>query len=255
MKKDNKIEFNYTVCITTFNGRFEYFKNVVKKVKSQRKDVEFIVLVNGLTNLPFDEKYRKNLLKFIGPYKNTFPIIFPEFRGLAKIWNIGCQLASNNNVLIIQDDIDIEDGFFDEYEKSILKFSNDCFVINNNFCGLHINKKILDKLNWFDERFLSLGSEDLWFLECYNSVMGYSLPRVEMKSYHNNFDLEWQKDLVDNEIRMLNQNHNGERYSPFNYEVFKCLCVGRNIFDREEYPPYVQQYPHEKFFQDYKDKY
>lgn len=246
---------NYSVCITTFNSRFDYFKNIVQKVKKQRKDVEFIVLVNGLTNLPFDEEYRKKLLKFISPLKNTFPIVFPEFRGLAKIWNIGCQLSSNNNVLIISDDIDIDDNFFDEYEKALLDYPNDCFCINNNFCGFHINKQILDKLNWFDERFLSIGSEDLWFLECYNSVMGRWINSVEINSYHNKFELDWQKDLVENEVRMLNQNHKGERYSPFNYEVFKCMLAGRNIFDREEYPPYVQQYPHEKFFQEYKNTY
>lgn len=246
---------NYSVCITTFNGRFEHFKNVVQKVKSQRKDVEFIVLVNGLTNLPFDEEYRKELLNFIAPFENTFPVVFPEFRGLAKIWNTGCQLTTNNYVLIIQDDIDIGENFFDDYEKVLLENPNDCFSINHNFCGLHINKQILDKLNWFDERFLSLGSEDLWFLECHRSVMGYNLPNIEIKSYHNKFDLDWQKDLFDNEVRMINQNHGGDRYSPFNYEVFKYILSGRNVFDREEYPPYVQQYPHEKFFQEYKTVY
>jgi hypothetical protein len=171
---------NYSVCITTFNGRFEYFKNVFEKVKKQREDVEFIVLINGLTNLPFDEEYRKKVLELISPFKNTFPIVFPEFRGLSKIWNIGCQLSSNNNILIISDDIDIDDNFFDEYEEALLKLPNDCFCINNNFCGFHVNKIILDKLNWFDERFLSIGSEDLWFLECHQAVMGSWIPSVEI---------------------------------------------------------------------------
>jgi hypothetical protein len=246
---------NYSVCITTFNGRFDLFKNIVSKVKKQREDVEFIILANGLTNLPFDEEYRKNLLEFISPFKNTFPIVFPEFRGLSKLWNTGCQLASNNYVLMISDDIDIDDNFFDEYEETLLKFPNDCFTINNNFCGFHINKVILDKLNWFDERFLSIGSEDLWFIESHCAVMGYNVPHVEIKSYHNNFELDWQKNLIENEVRMENQNHGGERYSPFNYEVFKYMLSGRHIFDKEEYPPYVSQYPHEKFFWEFKNTY
>lgn len=250
---------NYTVCITTYNKRFDLFKNVFEKVKKQREDVEFIVLANGLSNLPFDEEYRKKIIEFIAPYKNTFPIIFPEFRSLSKLWNTGCQLATNNNVLVISDDIDIEDNFFDEYEEALLKYPNDCFCINNNFCGFHINRKILDKLNWFDERFLSLGSEDLWFLESHQAVMGYYMPSVEMKSYHNEFKLDWQKELRKKEmeegLRMENQNHNGMEHSPFNYEVFKYLMTARNIFDREEYPPFVKQYPHEKFFWDYKNTY
>ncbi len=250
-----KYGINYSVCVTTFNQRFEYLKNLVTKIKEQREEVQLIVLANGLTNLPFDEKYRNELLDFISPLKNTFPIVFPEFRGLAKIWNIGCQLASNNNVLVMNDDIDIGNDFFDDYESCILKYPNDCFSINNNFCGFHVNKTILDKLNWFDERFLSIGSEDLWFIQCHNAVMGYYPISLEIKSYYNKFELKWQKELVDNEVRMLNQNHKGERYSPFNYEVFKYMLEGRNIFDREEYPPYVKQYPHEQFFQEYKNKY
>lgn len=245
----------YTVCITTFDARFEHFKNVVRKVKQQREDIEFIVLANGNTKQQFNEPYRKALMEFIAPLRNTFPVVFPEFRGLAKIWNTGCQLATNDHVLIIQDDIDFDQDFFDQFERVLESMSKDCFSINNNFCGLHVNKKVLDKLNWFDERFLSLGSEDLFFIECYLAHMKYPMPSVEIPSYHNRFELDWQKDLVETEVRMVNQNHNGARYSPFNYEVFKYIMTGRNIFDRPEYPPYVSQYPHEKFFQEFKDSY
>jgi len=250
---------NYTICITTYNKRLELFKNLFDKIKKQRKNVELIVLVNGLTNLSFDEEYRKNILEFISSYENTFPIVFPEFRSLAKLWNLGSQLSTNNFILMMNDDIDVDENFLDDYEKAILKYPKDCFCINNNFSSFHINREILDKLNWFDERFLSIGSEDLWFLESHLSVMGYSTPSTEIKSCYNEFKLEWQKEWRKHEretgIRMENQNHKDMEHSPFNYEVFKCLVNARNIFDNENYPPFVRQHPHEKFFWEYKNFY
>jgi hypothetical protein len=114
-------------------------------------------------------------------------------------------------------------------------------------------------LNWFDERFLSIGSEDLWFLESHLAVMGYWIPSVEIRSCHNEWKLEWQQEYRkserENKTRMENQNHKDMEHSPFNYEVFKCLASARYIFDNPNYPPFVRQHPHEKFFWEYKNSY
>ena len=54
-----------TIAITTFKHRFDkWFKPLVIKLKEIAPDIEIIAVVNGEHNEPFDNHYRKELLKF-----------------------------------------------------------------------------------------------------------------------------------------------------------------------------------------------
>lgn len=235
----------YSVAITTFNRRFDLFKNIFTKVKKQRPNIETLVFINGLTNLPFDEEYRKNILQFIAPFENTFPIVFPEFRSNSRFWNMSCQLITNDNVLVLQDDIDMEQTFFDDFDSSYQSLSDQCFYINKSFGGLYLNKYKVDNLNWFDERYIGIGHEDGTFIRKYSSKYG-SMPILNIQSLNNRYDLEWQKDLLDNEIRLDGQRLDNQfnRFSSFNEEISSFINNELPVYGT----PTMKQYPYEKFY-------
>lgn len=240
---------SYAVAITTFNRRFDLFKNIFTKIKKQRPDIELLVFINGLTNSPFDEEYRKNILEFITPFKNTFPIVFPEFRSNSKFWNLACQLITTDNVLVLQDDIDMEETFFDDFDVAHAPISDHCIYINGSFGGLYLNKYKVDSLNWFDERYIGIGHEDGTFLLSYASVYG-SMPTLNVPSLNNRYDLDWQKDLLANEIRLDGQRLDNQfnRFSRFNEEIQLTINAGQPVYDT---PP-QRQYPYERFYWDHK---
>jgi hypothetical protein len=241
----------YSVAITTFNRRFDLFKNIFTKVKQQREDIPVLVFINGLTNLPFDEEYRKNILEFLTPFKNTFPIVFPEFRSNSRFWNMACQMSTTDNVLILQDDIDMEDTFFDDFDVLHQPISDHCIYINGSFGGLYLNKYRVSELNWFDERYIGIGHEDGTFLIRYSRKYG-PMPTLNVPSLNNRYDLEWQKDLLENEIRLDGQRLDNQfsRFSRFNEEIQLLINGDQPVYG----VPSIQQYPYEKFYWDHKNE-
>ena len=199
---------SYSVAITTFNRRFDLFKNLLSDIKKQREDIEVLVFINGLTNQPFDEEYRKNILEFISGFKNTFPVMFPEFRSLTRFWNNACRMASNDYVLIIADDVAVENTFFDDFDNSYQQLNGHCTYINGHFGGLFLNRHIVDELNWFDERYIGMGHEDGTFLRGYVERFGHPMPILQVPSIKNDYSLEWQQDLLkDRKSTRLNSSH------------------------------------------------
>lgn len=243
---------SYSVAITTFNRRFDLFKSLLKKIKEQREDLEVIVFINGLTNLPFDEDYRKNILEFISQYKNTFPVVFPEFRSLTRLWNNACRMTSNDYVLIIADDVDVEDTFFDDFDNSYEQLNGHCTYINGHFGGLFLNKHIVEELNWFDERYLGIGHEDGTFLRAYQRKFGHPMPILHVSSIKNDYSLEWQQELLKTEVRLDGQRLDNQftRFSRFNEEVQEFINSGQEVYGVS----YTKQYPYDKFFWEHKDK-
>ena len=78
---------NITIGITTFESRFDrYFVPLLKRIR-EYTDNEIVVAVNGENNRAFGEAYRSSLLKCIADHENVYPIFFPRFRGLSKLWN------------------------------------------------------------------------------------------------------------------------------------------------------------------------
>lgn len=257
---------NYTIFITTFNSRLELFKSIFLKVKKQRPDVEVLVMINGLTNQPFEEEYRKNVLEFVTPYPNTFPMVFPEFVSNARMWNLSCQFARTDKILMIQDDLDIDDNFFDEFEK-VLEQHDRCFILNGSFSSQLWDKRTIEEINWFDERYLGLGHEDGTYHIAYRQRFGH-LPNVIIPSMYNSVDVtfkDWQWEMIDNTGGIEQSTIKGikydrlpgqrlcrfsSRYSEFNNEINDTIRAKQPVYG----VPEQIQYPYQKFYWDNKDK-
>lgn len=150
----------YSVGIVTFEHRFEkFFKPLIEQIKGFRPEIEVMVAINGEYKTDFNQAYRADILEFISNHTNVFPNVYPEFRSLAKLWNNLLINASNHSMLLLNDDVSIvSESFFDTLE-GILE-SETFFKINRSWSHTMLNRQMISKLNWFDERFLGVGEED-----------------------------------------------------------------------------------------------
>ena len=218
---------DYSIGITTYSYRFERFLiNLVKEIRKDKNN-EIILAINGNYKQPFDEVYRKNVLNFCTEYENIYPFMFPNFRSLAKMWNNIAINASNNYIVMLNDDISIFDPiFWKSVEGNIEKYQTS-FKMDNTFCYFVVKRDELDQLGWFDERYLGIGWEDTDFIDRYEKTYN--------RKFLNILGVPGAKRFTDFENVIVNQR-----------VIYKYSVFNNEIYDQKL--PFVPQYPHEKFF-------
>ena len=246
----------YSIVITTFDKRFESdLIPLITSIKSLRPYVEVILTVNGPCRSHFDQSYRAQLLQFLSSYDEVYPTIFPEFQSLAKMWNRGVLTASNESILILNDDLKIQSNgaasFFDYFERA-LETGPDTFTINGSFSHFVVSKKDVIGVGFFDERLLGLGEEDGDFYW----------------RYHEKFS----KEIADLEIGLIDNIHSDvtdggytkgiRTASKFNRDFikkqkYKEILLGgyKGMFDKRVKKILTDdvQYPYEGFYLENKD--
>lgn len=92
--------------------------------------------------------------------KNTSTLVFSEKSSLARLWN-QCIIKSNKEwVLVCNDDTIFKDGWYEYLNEAI--DSNEFLQINIlHYGGFCINRRMILKNGWFDERFRGGGFEDI----------------------------------------------------------------------------------------------
>ena len=239
---------SYSVAITTFHKRFDLFQIMLDEIKSQRPEIEVIVTINGEYNREFPTQFRTDMLNYLSKYDNVFPIFFPRFRSLTKLWNTCIQFSSNETTLVLEDDITIFPGFLEEYEK-VIETTDECFMINAGYAAFSANRIKVDQANWFEERYLGLGCEDGHFSMCYtltqNGICNMeAMPRIHIPNLKNDYTLEQIGRI---EERLEGQKKTGHiwdnRYNEFNRLIDDKLRA--EICDPF---PKIRQYPFESFY-------
>lgn len=181
-----------TIVITTFKHRFEkYFKPLLSKINEIAPDSEIIVLVNGEHKENFDNDFRKNMLSLLSEYNNVFPIFFPQFRGLSKLWNTGLIHASSDDILMLNDDITIWDTNF--FKNVYSTYRDRCYLpfkINNSWSHVMLNKREIEEHNlYFNEKLLGIGEEDGYFEWVYKERTGLNFESVTIDGIINHVDM------------------------------------------------------------------
>ena len=243
---------NITIGITTFEARFDrYFVPLLKRIR-EYTDNEIVVAVNGENNRAFGEEYRSNLLKCIADYEKVYPIFFPRFRGLSKLWNSIAIHATHDHILMLNDDIMIEDpNFMDEVCNLIRRNEGKTYLINRSWSHFFINREELDTIGYFDERLLGIGEEDGDMSWRYIKQYGEAIPSFKVKGFQN-----FAEESVRSYKPVNVQTHSGTKYSLFNRkfiheEKYSPTDVGiRGMFETAVVmkDPGENQYPYERFY-------
>lgn len=248
---------DYSIVITTFDKRFqEFLTPLIRNIKQERPDVEIVVTANGSCNVPFNESYRRALLEFLSTQSNCFPIVFPTFQSLAKMWNRGILTATQERVLVLNDDLNIPAGsghdFFDAFEKA-LPTEPGTFKINGSFSHYVISKQELIDVGFFDERLLGLGEEDGDFYWRYHERYGREIPSLSLPNIEN----------ICSDIADDGYTKGIRTAAKFNRDFiknvkYKDVLIGgyKGMFDKrvKKLVPDEKQYPYETFYRLNKDK-
>lgn len=242
---------NYSIVITTFDQRFKPFLiPLISQIRKLRPEVEILLMVNGNCHAHFNEQYRAELMSFISGIDNCFPTIFPQFQSLAKLWNRGILNASNDRVLVLNDDLGFEGGhddqFFVSLEESLDKYAH-AFQINGSFSHFVVSKGELLSVGCFDERLLGLGEEDGDFFWRYHEHFGREIADINILGISN----------IHSDIADTGYTKGIRTASKFNREFIKkqkyqdILFGGyRGMFDKrvKKVLKDENQYPYEGFY-------
>jgi hypothetical protein len=247
----------FSIGITTFERRFEkYFKPLIEGIKRIEPDIGVIVTVNGEYGKSFSELYRQNMLSFLSDKKNVYPVFFPEFRGLAKLWNTILIHSTSDFVLILNDDVSIVNpSFVNDIVTALAQNQGRSFYINWSWSHFVVCKKEIDELGYFDERLLGIGEEDGDMTWRYLRVHDVRIPNFDIHGFVN-----YSKDTMSEKPENV-QCHSGTKYSQFNRDFIYTVKYKRDddkgLAGMFDFPvslhlPCHQQYPYERFFQEYK---
>jgi hypothetical protein len=206
-----------------------------------------LVAINGEHRKIFSDSYRQKILTECSHYERTFPIFFPEFRGLSKLWNTVLIHSSNPAVLVLNDD-----ALFTRGNELDLINELDMWrltVLNCSWSHFLANRCLVNMLGWFDERLLGIGEEDGDFAYRYEAYFGYKPLQANIPGLRNFYD-KTAMDCPQN-IR----HRDGMKYSQFNRDFvygqkYKQGGTVRGFFDScmELQLPCPNQYPNESFF-------
>lgn len=249
--------YKMSIGITTFEHRFDkYFIPLLSNIQEYDADQEVIVAINGEHNRDFDEQYRERILALIAGQKRVFPIFFPRFRSLTKLWNTIIIHATHDHILMLNDDVMITNpNFIRDLQAAIRRNQGRSLLINKSWSHFVISRQEIDELGYFDERLLGIGEEDGDTTWRYIHRYGRSIANVKMKSFIN-----YSKDT--NDYRPQNiQNREGMKYSLFNFQFrssIKYVADAKGIQGMFEEPVIMkdegkEQYPYERFYRDNQD--
>ena len=249
--------YKMSIGITTFQHRFDrYFVPLLARIKESDAAQEVIVAVNGEHNSDFNEPYREQILNFIARQKGVFPILFPRFRSLTKLWNTIVIHATHDHILMLNDDVMITNPhFIRDLQVAIGKHQGRSLLINNSWSHFVLSRQEIDELGYFDERLLGIGEEDGDTTWRYIQRYGRPMANIKMKGFINYSEQT-------NDYRPGNiKNREGMKYSRFNYQFrvsMKYKDDPEGIQGMFEAPMAMrdegkEQYPYERFYRENRD--
>jgi len=253
-----------SIGITTFKRRFELLKSLVNSIKSFDENIEIIITINADYEQEFDENYRKSLCEFISSTKNCYPVFFPSFTSLSKMWNTLILHSTNEHILILNDDLIFDnENIIPEILNKISNKKNeidsnvDLFTINNSWCHFVISKKMAYKLKYFDERLLAWGEEDGDMVWRFIKEFGEPPTNINIEGIRNLYEgYDIQPQNIDSEKACRAFRPKFNRHWAYKHKYKKSILGIKGMFDytckrviKDE-----QQYPYEKFKWENKDK-
>jgi hypothetical protein len=240
---------NITIGIVTFKERLELLKQMMKQIASLIgvDGVDVIIAVNGNNEENMPNDYRREILTISNNYDNVYPIICPEFKSLAKLWNTITIFSKTEYNIILTDDLFIGNEFF---LSMILDYINstgcEFFTINNQFSHFVVTKNILHGLGYFDERFIAFGEEDGDMVHRHIEQFGERMADLHVPNFYNmaRYDLSSSKveTHTDNKPRFNREFANIKyKQDPNGHYGMSPTPISKVLDD-------YQQYPYEDFF-------
>jgi hypothetical protein len=207
----------YSIAVTTFVHRLDkYYKPLMNSLSRMRPDIDKVVFVNGQHKKPFDQDYRREIMRFSSLCPKTYLVMSPIVRGCSFMWNTLANFTDSDYILVLNDDLVLHEGFFDEFE-SILSHNrgmgDESFYLNYSFSHYCLFRQDLFKYGYFDERLLGFGEEDgdwQWRVEVAKSS--------PLRCYRSNLITNCVDMAATNSENMQKHSGGGGKYAAFNLD-------------------------------------
>jgi predicted glycosyltransferase involved in capsule biosynthesis len=219
---------------------------LIKSIYDYNNNIEVVVMVNAPYNGSMCSTYKKDMLLFLSNYPNVYPHFCTEFRSLSKMWNNELIFASNNYVLILNDDVTLLPNIFNDVINFIKLNNLKSFKINGSWSHVLLNRNEINEVGWFDERLLGVGEED--------GDMEFRWS----KFYNDNFNTYFTNNILNHVDESADSNikkHSSSKYSKFNRDFiekkYRINFLNGRIYGMNEFPVVQnildeKQYPYEK---------
>jgi len=224
-KRESSRSSEYTICIVTYCKRFRNnLKPLVKALKKTHPNTEIIIGVNGYHNQQKQQRYIRRFDRFISQYQNIRWFSYVTGQSISKMWNNCILKASNNMLLVLNDDVLITPDFQKEIDQVELDHQS-IKILNKSWSHFFLSKNIIQKVGWFDERFLGVGNEDCDY-EFRAQMEGIETKSIQIDSIVNLVVKTRDFSFSKNE-KVIN-----EKYSHGNWEFFQSKwSVSKEIQD------------------------
>jgi hypothetical protein len=180
--------FKFSIGIVTYLGRFEsYFQPLVRKLHFLFPDYEKNVFINGHYDTVRQFQYLRDVTAFLGHYPDFRYVTNLHHQPLARGWNWLMLMSRCNQVLILNDDISFDLEFRHNLES--LRLVDQVFMLNHSWSHFVINKQVIRRVGWFDERFIGVGYEDIDYV-LRLGMNGVPLGNAMIHGLHNHSALQ-----------------------------------------------------------------
>jgi len=227
-----------SIGITTFRNRLEEVCEQVDSIRSYNKTIPILLAVTTNYNETMPEDYRLGILSLCAKHPNIYPLMFPGYTGLAKMWNNIIVHSTTSHIFIMNDDISFKNPM--AINEIIIQIQQkDVFKINGTFGTFVISKKMADTMGYFDERLIAYGEEDGDFMNRYYAKYGTKIEVIFIEHLTNRVQNMF-KHSYDNAMDCMIA---GGGYKPI---------VNFKIVQKKENDnwPNEKQYPYEQFILD-----
>jgi len=227
-----------SIGITTFRNRLPEVTSQINAIRYYNKTIPIILAITTNHGEIMPEDYRKSILLVCASQPNIYPLMFPGYTGLAKMWNNIMIHARTTHVFMMNDDITFANPMaINEINMHIQ--TKEVFLLNSTFGTFVISKKLLSEIGYFDERLIAYGEEDGDFMDRYHAIYGNRIERIPMQSVQNRVQNR-QKTSYDSSMDCMIGDGG---FKPIvNVEIIKKKKI--------EKWPNLNQYPYEKFIED-----
>ncbi len=156
-EQQNKTDL--TIGITTFKARKRQVKDLISRMKFIDKNINIVIAINGDYNESEQLRYLEEIKKYCNRFINIKIIEYIKPEGLSKLWNQIIINSKSDRILLLNDDVLFKKDFLIRLIQENV-FKSEIALIDNSFSHFIINKTIIHKVGWFDERFDEIGGED-----------------------------------------------------------------------------------------------
>lgn len=224
-----------SIGITTFRNRFDDVSAQIKSIRDYDKNIDILLAVTSNYNEKMPATYRKGILSLCSEYDNIYPLMFPGYTGLAKMWNNLIVHSTTSHIFLMNDDISFNNPMaLNELRMHIQ--NKDIFEVNWGFGTFVISKKLSIDMGFFDERFIAYGEEDGDFMRRYEKKFNKKIDKVPIPNINNRIQNRLKHSY---DTSMDSVIADGGSKPKINIEVYK-----KKIKENWEMP---NQYPSEKF--------